>query len=239
MKEGLLQLLKLQEVDKKLLSLEEAKEKYPAEIDLRRSRIAKARSGLADLEAQSAEFEKQQRHCEREIESGKATLREREERFAVVTTNKEYDSLQLEIEICKKTLAEHETQLLKAIEGLEKIQEQIAEEQGTFEEVRGAEQERIDELEGQLGTMQEQIDEVATSRAEVAKNIADLDTQLLRTYDHKRGRRGIRVAAVHKEACGACFHRMPAQTLNEVRVGGSVISCESCGTIMVWNEQSV
>ena len=239
MKEGLQQLLKLQEVDKKLFELEEAKEKYPAEIDQRRSIIAKARSGLADLEAQSAEFEKQQRHCEREIESGKATLREREERFSVVTTNKEYDSLQLEIEICKKTIAEHETQQLKAIEGLEKIQEQIAEEQGAFEEVRGAEQERIDELEGQLGTMQEQIDEVATSRAEVAKNIVDLDAQLLRTYDRKRGRRGIRVAAVHKEACGACFHRMPAQILNEVRVGGRVISCESCGTIMVWNEQAV
>ena len=236
MKESLLQLLKLQEVDKKLFSLEEAKEKYPAEIDLRRSRIAKARSVLSDLEAQSAEFAKQQRHCEREIESGKATLREREERFSVVTTNKEYDSLQLEIEICKKTIAEHETQLLKAIEALERIQEQIAEEQGAFEEVREAEQERIDELEGQLGTMQEQIDEVKASRKAVAKSI---DAQLLQTYKRKRGRRGIRVAAVHKEACGACFYLMPAQTLNEVRIGGSVISCETCGTIMVWDEQSV
>ena len=125
--------------DKKLFSLEEAKEKYPAEIDLRRSEIAEARSALSDLEAQNAEFAKQQRHCEREIESSKASLREREERFSVVTTNKEYDSLQLEIEICKKTIAEHETQLLKAIEGQERVQEQIAEEQDTFEEVRALE----------------------------------------------------------------------------------------------------
>jgi len=239
MKEGLQQLLKLQEVDKKLFELEEAKEKYPAEIDLRRSRIAKARSVLADLEGQSAEFEKQQRHCEREIESGKATLREREERFAVVTTNKEYDSLQLEIEICKTTLAEHETQLLKALEGQEQTQEQIAEEQGAFEEIREAEQERIDELEGQLGTMQEQIDEVAASRQVVAKSIEDINAQLLQTYERKKGRRGIRVAAVRKEACGACYHQMPAQVRNEVRVGDRVIYCESCGTIMVWDEQSV
>ena len=236
MKEGLLQLLKLQEIDKKLFELEEAKEKYPAEIDLRRSRIAKARSVLANLEAQSEEFEKQQRHCEREIESGKASLREREERFAVVTTNKEYDSLQLEIEICKQTIAEHETQLIKALEDLERIQEQIAEEQSTFEEVREIEQERIDELEGQLGTMQEQIDEVAASRQALAKG---LDAQLLRTYERKKGRRGIRVAAVRKEACGACYHQMPAQVRNEVRVGDRVIYCESCGTIMVWDEQSV
>jgi len=239
MKEGLLQLLKLQEVDKKLFELEEAKEKYPAEIDLRRGRIAKARSVLSDLEAQSAEFEKQQRHCEREIESGKATLREREERFAVVTTNKEYDSLQLEIEICKQTIAEHETQSIKAIEGLERIQEQIDEEQSAFEEVREAEQGRIDELEGQLGTMQEQLDDVVASRPVVAKSIEDIDAHLVQMYERRKGRRGIRVAAVRKEACGACFHQMPAQVRNEVRVGNRVIYCESCGTIMVWDEQSV
>ena len=236
MKEGLLQLLKLQEVDKKLFELKEAKEKYPAEINLRRGRIAEARSVLSDLEAQSAEFEKQQRHCEREIESGKATLREREERFAVVTTNKEYDSLQREIEICKQTIAEHETHSLKAMEGLERIQEQIDEEQSAFEEVREAEQERIDDLEGQLGTMQEQIDEVKKSREVVAESI---DAQLLKTYKRKQGRRGIRVAAIHRNACGACYYQMPAQILNEVRVGDRVIYCENCGAIMVWNEQSV
>ena len=236
MKEGLLQLLKLQEVDKKLFSLEEAKEKYPAEIDLRRSNIAEARSKLSKLEADSEEQEKKQRHCEREIESSKATLREREERFSVVTTNKEYDALQLEIEMCKKTIAEHETQRLEAIGKLEEMQEQIAEEQEAFEEVRAVEQERIDELEGQLGTMQEQIDEVEKSREVVAESI---DDQLLETYKRKKGRRGIRVAAVHKAACGACYYQMPAQMLNEVRVGDRVINCESCGTIMVWNEQSV
>ena len=236
MKESLLQLLKLQEVDKKLFSLEEAKEKYPAEIDLRRSKIAEARSKLSKLEADSEEHEKKQRHCEREIESSKTSLREREERFSVVTTNKEYDALQLEIEMCKKTIAEHETQRLEAIGKLEGIQEQIADEQEAFEEVRAVEQERIDELEGQLGTMQEQIDEVEKGREVVAKSI---DDQLLQTYKRKKGRRGIRVAAIHKHACGACYYQMPAQMLNEVRIGDRVISCESCGTIMVWNEQSV
>ncbi|MXX39827.1 MAG: hypothetical protein F4Y91_12420 [Gemmatimonadetes bacterium] len=236
MKEGLLQLLKLQEVDKKLFSLEEAKEEYPAEIDQRRSKIEKARSVLSELEAQSEESAKQQRHCEREIESSKVALREREERFSAVTTNKEYDALQLEIEMCKKTIAEHETQLLKAIESQERIQEQIAKEQEAFEEVRAVEQERIDELEGLLGTMQEQIDQVKESREVVAKSI---DAQLLQIYKRKKGRRGIRVAAIHKNACGACYYQMPAQMLNEVRVGDRVIYCESCGAIMVWNEQSV
>ena len=39
MREGLLQLLKLQEVDKELESLEESKDKYPAEINERQAEI--------------------------------------------------------------------------------------------------------------------------------------------------------------------------------------------------------
>jgi hypothetical protein len=235
MKDGLLQLLELQEVDKEIFSLEEAKEKYPTEIGERQSEIEDARGHLAELEAALEKFEKQQRHSEREIDSGKVNLQEHEARFAVVTTNKEYDALQLEIEACKKTLAEHETQLLDAIEGIQKVQERIDEEKSAYEDVRQAQQERIDELQGQLNTMQQQVDSVAKRRRTVAKGI---DDKLLTTYERKKGRRGVRVAAVRKGACGCCFHQMPAQTRSEVRQGERMINCESCGTIMVWDEQS-
>lgn len=236
MKEGLLQLLKLQEVDKRLFALKEAKEKYPTEIDIHRREIAKARYALSKLEAEIEDLEKEQRLCEREIESGKATLREREGRFPLVKTNKEYDALQTEIDICKKAIAKHEADLIKTIGELKEKQEEIAAAQEAFEEVRKPEQERIDEIEGQLATIHEQIEEVAATRQIVAKSVEDIDAKLLRTYESKKGRRGIRVAAVRREACGACFYQMPAQTLNEVRSSNRVITCEICGAIMVWNE---
>ena len=98
MKEGLLQLLQLQAVDKEVFTLEEAKEKYPTEISERQREIENAQAHLIDLEATLEELGKKQRHCEREIESDKVNLKEHEERFAVVTTNKEYDALQTEID---------------------------------------------------------------------------------------------------------------------------------------------
>lgn len=235
MKDGLLQLLKLQEVDKRLFSLEEAKEKYPAEIGERQREIEHAGSQLAELESTLTEYEKQQRQSEREIEADKVDLREHEARFAVVTTNKEYDALQIEIEACKAKLADHETQLLDAIEGIQKSQKQIEEEKIAFEEIRQTQQERIDELQGQLNTMQEQVDIVEQSRQTVAK---DIDPKLLTTYERKKSRRGIRVAAVRKGACGGCFHQMPAQIRSEIRRGERIINCENCGIIMVWDEQS-
>ena len=236
MKEGLLQLLQLQAVDKEVFTLEEAKEKYPAEISERQREIENAQAHLIDLEATLEELGKKQRHCEREIESGKVNLKEHEERFAVVTTNKEYDALQTEIEACKSSLSENESQLLDAIEGIERVQGEIGEETTTFEEIRQTQQERIDELQSQLNTMQEQVDEVQKRRKNVAK---DIEARLLATYERKKGRRGVRVAAVRKGACGCCFHQMPAQIRMEVRSGErGVLYCESCGTIMAWDEQS-
>ena len=236
MKEDLLQLLQLQAVDKEVFTLEEAKEKYPAEISERQREIENAQAHLIDLEATLEELGKKQRHCEREIESGKVNLKEHEERFAVVTTNKEYDALQTEIEACKSSLSENESQLLDAIEGIERVQGEIGEETTTFEEIRQTQQERIDELQSQLNTMQEQVDEVQKRRKKVAK---DIEARLLATYERKKGRRGVRVAAVRKGACGGCFHQMPAQIRMEVRSGErGVLYCESCGTIMAWDEQS-
>ena len=236
MKEGLLQLLQLQAVDKEVFTLEEAKEKYPTEISERQREIENAQAHLIDLEATLEELGKKQRHCEREIESDKVNLKEHEERFAVVTTNKEYDALQTEIEACKSSLSENESELLDAIEGIERVQGQIGEEKTTFEEIRQTQQERIDELQSQLNTMQEQVDEVQKRRKNVAK---DIEARLLATYERKKGRRGVRVAAVRKGACGCCFHQMPAQIRMEVRSGErGVLYCESCGTIMAWDEQS-
>ena len=82
--------------------------------------------------------------------------------------------------------------------------------------------------------MQEQVDSVEENRQTVAK---DIDPKLLTTYERKKSRRGIRVAAVRKGACGGCFHQMPAQVRSEVRRGERIINCESCGTIMAWDEQ--
>ena len=56
MREGLLQLLKLQEVDKELESLEESKDKYPAEINERQAEIDAAGQAMQEMEAEKAEW---------------------------------------------------------------------------------------------------------------------------------------------------------------------------------------
>jgi predicted nucleic acid-binding Zn-ribbon protein len=235
MKEGLLQLLKLQEVDKELEALEEAKDKYPAEISERQAEIDDSGRALLTMETEKADWEKKQRHSEREIESSKTNLKVHEERFAVVTTNKEYDALQMEIEACKAGIAEHESQYLNSIEAIQNLEEGIESEKESFEQVRQLQQERIDELQGQLDSMQELVDGVDSRRTEVANTI---EKRMLTIYERRRGPRSKRVSAVRKGACGACYRQLPPQQRSEVRRGDKIMNCENCNSIMVWDDDS-
>jgi len=235
MNEGLIQLLELQNVDKELQVLEDAKDKYPTEINSRQREIELAQKNLEQQEKLMEELSQKQRHFERELEVSKVDLKKHEERFAEVTTNKEYDALQLEIEACKAKISEYETQILQTIEGIENQQETVAAERQNFEEVSKAQQERIDELQQKLSTLQEEVDGVCARRQGYTDGI---DANLFQTYERSRKRRGMRVAPIRKGACGGCFTQLPAQQLSDVRHTERVYFCESCGTILVWDDKS-
>ena len=235
MNEDLLRLLRLQEVDQELSALKEAKDKYPTEIDTRRGELDQGRAALRAQEEQLEELERQQRHYERELDSSQSSLQEHEARFAEISTNKEYDALQLEIEACKAKISECESQILGIVEAIQQRQEHVEIDREEFAEIERAQQAQIDELEDKLGSLQGEVDEVQKERAKVLGGISD---ELMRTYDRSRKRRGRRVAPIRKGACGACFRELPAQQKSNVRRDERIYSCESCGAILVWDQDS-
>jgi uncharacterized protein len=235
MKKGLLQLLELQEVDKELQMLEEAKDKYPDEIGSLQQELERAGQRLAEQDKLLADLAKQQRQLERECEDAKIDLKKHEERFAEVTTNKEYDALQLEIEACKAKIAECETRILETIDRIDALRVQVETERRTFDENRQAQQERLDELKAKLATSQQEIEGVSAQRQHL---VAQIEPYPLRVYERSRKRKGTRVAAVRKGACGGCFRELPAQQRSNVRRNEQIYYCESCGVILLWDETS-
>ena len=235
--DGLLQLLQLQDVDKDLRTLEEAKEKYPAEIRDRQNELEQARAALEAQENELEERARQQRHHEHELEDARINLKEHEERFAEVTNNREYDALQLEIEACKTKISGHETHILEAIEAVEQLQERAEVAKQDYEEVQQAQQARIDELQTKLASLQQEVDGVDTQRETMVKAIED---DLLRVYERSHKQKGTRVAPIRKDSCGVCFRQLPAQQKSNVRRNIVRIEfCESCGAILVWDGDSL
>ena len=235
MRDDLLRLLKIQDVDEELRTLEDVKSKYPEEITRRKNDIEAVRKGLDEKSARVAELETQQRHHERELEVARDQLKKQEERFSEVTNNREYDALQMEIEACKTRISECETHILQAIEDSEFLREQIVLEEKDVEQIVGEQQARIDELQEKLDSLQGEVDGVYSRREQETSGI---DQDLLRSYQRSRNARGGRVAAVRKESCGACFRQLPPQQRNNVRRNERVLHCENCGAILVWDDHS-
>ena len=235
LKEGLQQLLSVQEVDLELRSLEQAKSKYPEEISRRQADIARAEGGLKELTDRQEDLERRRRHLERDLDTSRDQLKKLEARFSEVTTNKEYDALQLEVEACKGKMSEHESQILEIIDASEGLAEQITLETQDVEELRQEQQGRVDELQAKLDSLQGEVDGVQARRK---KAIQGIDGILLRSYESAKGGRGLTVAPVRKGACGACYRQLPAQMKTVVRRSVDVMICESCGAIMAWDEES-
>ena len=230
-----MKLLALQEVDKELQALEEARDKFPAEISERQSHIDQARAALQEQVEFLENLGREQRHYEREIESAKEDLKKHEERFSVVTTNKEYDALQIEIAACKSRVAECETQVLETIEASERLNQEIESRRQEVEQIEQQHQSRIEELQQRLASLQKEVEGVQSQHQTVSQTI---DPRLLQRYQRSRKTRGTRVARILKGACGTCFRQLPAQQRNNVKYTSTDIHvCENCGAILVWDEQ--
>ena len=235
MKEGLLQLLGLQEIDKELKTLEEAKDKYPAEIAERQAEIEQATATLRAQEEELEESERDHRSLERELEAARESLTQQEARFAEVTNNREYDALQMEIEANKSKIGECEAQILRLIERGDELKASIEAEKEEVDGVRQEKQDRIDELQEKLNTLQDQVNSVEGQRQSAGESI---DKRLFTLYERSRKAPGMRVAPVRKGACGTCFRQLPPQMRSNVRRSEEVLYCENCGAILVWDDES-
>jgi predicted nucleic acid-binding Zn-ribbon protein len=235
MKDELLRLLKVQDVEAELRALEDAKSKYPDEISERKATVAQAESRLTELSEGLEELDKQQRHHTREIETAKELLKKQEGRFAEVTTNKEYDALQMEIEACKNRISESESQILQILETTEEMKEQAEIETQEVDEIRQAEQGRIEELQTKLDSLQSEVDGVISRRKTALKGI---DPELISVYERGGNIKGIKITAVRKGSCGVCYRQLPAQQKSNTRRNDQIIHCESCGSILVWDDES-
>lgn len=231
-----MQLLALQEVDKELQALEEARDKFPAEIDERQGQIDQARAALQEQVDLLENLAREQRHYERQIDDAKADLKKHEERFSAVTTNKEYDALQIEIAACKTRISEYENEVLETIEASERLRQEIEARKQEVGQIEEQHQSRIEELQQRLASLQKEVDGVVSRREQVSQAI---EARLLLRYQRSRKNRGTRVARILKGACGSCFRQLPAQLRNNVKYTPiEVHVCENCGAILVWDDQT-
>lgn len=234
MQESLRALLELQKTDQDLHELEQFKVDIPNQLETMETAQSEAETRLSDQETKVADIEKDRRQHERDLQAAQEQVKKYQGQLYSVKTNKEYDALQAEIQAQKNRISELEDAILQLISEAETEQE-------TLETIRGETEsliERFSEERTALESRLSAVDEDVAVKMDERKRMAmRVENQVLKVYDRiRRNLRGMTVVPLKKGACSGCFHVIPLQVIMQIRQGRRLVSCESCGRILILEE---
>jgi len=230
-------LVKLQNIDLRIKEQELAKEQYPAAVLDLQAQIKNAESAR---DAAAATLERLTGSIA-EFDGHTAKLRESfaksQERLNSIQTNREYDAVHKEIEAQKAMLGSSENRKAGLEADIEKQKAALEEAEKEFERVKAELEPQIADLTAKIGAIDSNIAEITKERDEISPQVSQ-HTQ--RTYDsiRKKRKNGKAISLVDPNArtCTTCFMVLQPQVYNVVKRASKVVICESCGSMLIWDE---
>ena len=144
----------------------------------------------------------------------------------LVTNNKQYDALTLEIDHLKEKKEDHESQILECIEENEELENRIIENEKLLDELKSDLDIRRKKLDVALS---ETADEKAALENSREKQISKIDSSTIKIYSKViLARSGVAVVPLSGDSCGGCGAALPIQMASEIR-SGKTHNCFNCG----------
>ena len=201
---------------------------------------------VADLEDELAGLTTRAEHIQEEVNSlndqvnrkkqaakdAKELIKKYEAQQSKVKNNREFDSLNkeieyqnLEIQLSEKRVKEFAVDVV-AKAALHEQTIAILNEKQAILNLKKAE---LDSIVEETQKEEEQLRKIS----EKARTI--VDERLLAGYNRLRNntRSGLAVVSIQRDACGGCFNKIPPQRQLDIRQHKKVIVCEHCGRILV------
>ncbi|MBR5963800.1 MAG: hypothetical protein IK000_06605 [Bacteroidaceae bacterium] len=166
------------------------------------------------------------------IDQAKAMIEKFTKDLDEVRNNREYDSLNkeiefqnLEVELAEKRLRENAKKESIAADEIEKIRVVIDDKKLTLEDKKS----ELDDIISETRQKEEEL------RDEAKKKELLIEPRLLMAYKRirKAARNGLGIVCVERDACGGCFNKIPPQRQLDIKMSKKVIVCEYCGRIIV------
>lgn len=225
----------LQKIDSQIDEINRIKGELPYEVEDLEAEVEGIDIRIKNLMSDVEELTKSVKFKKEEIEVAKSQVAKYEEQKNNVRNNREYDSLEKEIEY-KNLEIEHFEKLIKECNAESKVKKKIIEETKAHLTDRKIDLETKKE---ELATIDSETAEDIIRLKQRSEEVASLiDNRLIASYNSIRGgmRNGLAVVSVKRGACGGCFNLIPPQRQLDIRISKKIIVCEYCGRILVSDE---
>ena len=204
----------------------------PLEVQDLEDEIAGLQTRIENFQNDIKAAQDQQRDCKATMEKAATLIEKYKADQDNVRNNREYESLnkeiefqKLEIQLCERKTKEQKASIKEKNQHID-IAKKLVEARKADLVVKKQELEEItkeaDEEEKQL-------------RKKSAEQEKFIEERYLSAYKRIRGaaRNGLAVVPVEREACGGCFSKIPFQRQMEIKMHRKIIVCEHCGRILV------
>jgi predicted nucleic acid-binding Zn-ribbon protein len=224
-------LVQLARVDASLHDFSVELSQLPARIQAWEKKIAVIDEEERKLRESFEEMKKERRGLEQKLQDDEAKVTKFKNDLMKVGSNKEYAAVQKEIKLKEDEISTEEERLLELMDAIEARESTLAAESGEItghRDVAVAEKKTLEERQAHLQKELENLE------AQKPKLLAELDDGLERQYKRLMKRHGdVAVTRVVGEICGGCHTQLPPQVAVEVRKSEQIITCQSCGRILV------
>jgi predicted nucleic acid-binding Zn-ribbon protein len=198
-------------VDRRLAAYEDQASKVTGSLEDMKSERRALEQGLQDDEARVAKFKND---------------------LMSVKSNKEYTAVQKEIAQKQEEIGQKEERLLELMDAIEEREASAGTEVGEIGSKRDEAATEKKVLEERREELQAEVNRL---ESEKPKLLAEVEDVLRRKYQRLLDKHGdVAVTRVEGETCGGCHTQLPPQLVVEVRKNDQLITCQSCGRILVY-----
>lgn len=237
MQEDLQYLLELSAVDKKVYELKLTKKDLPVRIQNLKEEIEREKANAEKLDQSISETQAKIKENQELSVQEQTNLTESNKRLDAISTNREYDAVHLEIATHKRNIDNSQANVIHFQQILENLLKDKEATDAAYKTVLDKNGPELSKLTEELNGIEDRMAS-ETSKAEAPRE--KINKKVLAVYDRVVKRRGNPnvIAAINRnqKACLVCNRTQTPQRVIEISKRNSLLTCESCGSILVWKE---
>lgn len=223
-------LIKLQSIDTEIYLSNREKIVKPEEIKAIEVKFEEKKKGLADLEKNLFDLQKQRKDKEGELAVKEEATKKLQTQLYSLKTNKEYQTMMQQIQDAKADASVIEDKILQLFEAADKIKIDIDKEKNLLKEEEKVFLAQKQQVEARIKEIDQRLLELQASRGQVLPLI---DPKILSQYERILANRdGLAIVGVKDNSCLGCNMLVPAQVINLIQMYEHIITCEMCNRIL-------
>lgn len=221
----------LEELDGRKKELEALAASLPAEAEEREKDLAARREEFEKLRGRFENAQRERRRLEATVDDKTQLLGKYRTQLDSVKTNKEYQSLQHEISVTRENISRTEDKLLEILEEIERAQGRVDQENRALDQLAADVASANEGAKALLRDAEVQLIEVEEKRKRLLPSVSQaVRAEYQRLFERFGGNA---FASAAGGVCQGCFVNVPAKVVAELRAGGKLYRCESCGRFII------